>query len=151
MPHEKMSPPRSLLKILAKADRTKIDPEFLPYLDKINQLGHVVSDQCCIGHCSYPQGIPKAELPPKATKRWGYLSLNMTLASGSRIHEGGLLDRWEKDWLWVVGSQLFLKRAQEPQLLSGVPGWGRIAFAWDAKHWPKPAEDITEALERLAV
>jgi len=24
-----------------------------------------------------------------------------------------------------------------------------LGFAWDAKHWPQPAEDITEALEQL--
>jgi hypothetical protein len=120
----------------------EIDPEFLPYLERINRLPFVVTKQCCIGHMEY-----KTEgqyLPPDGSGRWGYLELLLHDDAATWLHEGRIGD-WE--WLWVAGSQLWVEGAGMPGITDS--GSFDIVFAWDAKHWPKPAEDICEALEEF--
>lgn len=133
-------------------ERANIDAVLLPFLDRINALPFVLSNQACAGHMWYTEngkqsGKPFSSKfrPRKSTGRWGYLSLDLTQEAAKHLHEKVWDGTWT--WVWNNGSQLFIKGATEPSLIDGVDGWGRITFAWDAKHWPRPVLDITEALE----
>jgi hypothetical protein len=136
--------------------RTEIDTQFLPYLDRINALPFVASSQCCVGHVHYTMSgkrgaprIPKRDLPVWHTGRWGYLHMAVTVDVHEFLHETARRDGWES-WLWIQGSQLWAKGAKTPCLCAEDEGWAMIAFAWDAKHWPQPIEDIASAVERYA-
>jgi hypothetical protein len=124
---------------LASLTSDQIDKEFLPYLDRINQLPFAATKQCCVGHLEYKN--PHLRLPSESTGRWGYVQL--LLAQDAAEWLMTVADGWE--WLWVEGSQFWLEGAEEPGMTER--GSIQIAFAWDARHWPQAAEDICHALE----
>lgn len=134
-------------------ERANIDAEFLPFLARINALPYVLTSQCCAGHVWYTENGKKSGkpirnkfLPRRSTGRWGYLHLAVTQEAGSYLHEEARANGWEA-WIWIHGSQLFAVGAKRPCVIEEADGWGMLGFAWDAKHWPRPAKDITEALE----
>jgi hypothetical protein len=132
---------------LAEMDRSAVDAEFLPYVDRVNALPHAVTRQCCSKHMRYD--VPKRLRPRNATKRWGYLQLVLPIAVADWTHGRGRTGVWN-DWLWIHQSQLFVLGAREPQVIDGLDDCGIIAFAWDAARWPRPAEDVVSALEAFA-
>jgi hypothetical protein len=88
--------------------------------------------------------------PELIPKRFGYLEVCLTADACTYLHRHVLCG--QHDWLWVYGSRLFLEKAREPEstleaFRHMTEGWVVIAFAWDACHWPRPAEVITQALE----
>jgi hypothetical protein len=124
---------------LASLESAEIDEEFLPYLERINQLQFVATEQCCVGHLEYK--IPHHYWPRGNTGRWGYLQLLVTQEAADWLMT--MVDCWE--WLWVEGSQLWLEGAGKPGITER--GSIQIAFAWDARYWPQAAEDICHALD----
>lgn len=129
--------------VIAQFSADDIDAEFLPYLARINVLPFVVSAQSCIGHMSYDKWLgPDEDRPIDHSTAWGYLRLMLTLEAAEWISkEAG----WH--WLWIPGSQLFVEGAGMPETTNN--GSFFIAFASDSVHWPKPAIDVTEALEEF--
>ena len=130
---------QAALAALASLAPDQIDKEFLPYLDRINRLPFAATEQCCVGHLEYTNQCVR--LPSGSTGRWGYLQL--LLAQDVAEWLMTVADGW--DWLWVEGSQFWLEGAGEPGLTER--GSIQISLAWDARHWPQPAEDICRALE----
>ena len=124
---------------LAALGPAEIDREFLPYLSRTNRLPFAATQQCCVGHLEYKN--PHLRPPSENTGRWGYLQL--LLAQDAAEWLMAVADGW--DWLWVEGSQFWLKGAEEPGMTAR--GSVQIAFAWDARHWPQAAEEVCHALE----
>jgi hypothetical protein len=126
---------------LASIAEGNIDRDFLPYLDRLNNLPFVATQQCCIGHMEYKN--PHLAPPRNNTGRWGYLQMLTTQEAAESLMP--LTDSW--DWLWIAGSQFWLDGASEP----GITECGsiQIAFAWDSQFWPKPALDICRAMEAI--
>ncbi len=124
---------------LADFIAAEIDEAFIPYLERINQLPFAATKQCCVGHLEYKN--PDLSLPAGNTGRWGYLQLLVAQDAAEWLMT--VADCWE--WLWVEGSQFWLEGAEEPGMTER--GSIQIAFAWDARHWPQPAEDIYRALK----
>ena len=119
-----------------------VDSDFLPYLNRINDLPYAVTVQSCIGHLPYR--VPDEYRPSKNTGIWGYLQLMLTENAAEWLSE---VANWE--WLWLEGSAIFhCDQADLPGLMPN--GSILLAFAWDAHYWPKPAIDIESALYRYA-
>lgn len=129
----------------------ELDPEFIPYIQKINRLEAVISCQSCIGHMPYKGllGPPPCHLnstlvevdPPKEhSDHWGYLLLYMTPDVFQFLNDH-YSDLRNKNWFWGGASNW-----DHPAITPN--GSFMVAFAWDARHWPQPAKDITEALEK---
>jgi hypothetical protein len=134
--------------VLSRLDLAEVDFEFRPFIERINVLPFVVTTQSCVGHIPYGKAFKKRDRPPQASKRWGYLQLLVTTTVADWLHEQARARDWEQ-WIWIQGSQLFAKKVHKlPQLTKY--GDGYLTFAWDAKHWPHPAFDITAALEDFA-
>lgn len=147
-------------------DESTIDSEFLPYVRRINNLQCAITCQCCIGHIPYndasatdacetkpPQfgtQVSERNQPPNPSDKWGYLSLFMTEDLLETLAERfSYLKR--TDWFWPYGSKVWYSyNCSKDHDLFSVTSHGSsfLVFAWDAKHWPKPAEDIVNALER---
>ncbi len=155
-----------IAEVMEGYDESKIDPEFLPYIHRINRLECAVTCQCCIGHIPYndstatdssetkpPQfgtNVTPENQPTRPTDKWGYLALYVT----EEMLEA-LAERYNhlksEDWFWDYGSKVwhdFNVKNPKYELFSVTPNESaHIVFAWDAKHWPNPAVDITNALE----
>lgn len=127
---------------LARLERDKIDPEFLPYLDRINALPFVVTGQCCIGHMEYRTDFPR---PANDGGKWGYLQMLLTSSAADWLNEQ--ICDW--DWLWVEGSQLWAEGADTPGVTDGESY--QLTFAWDKQEWPIPADDIVAALGKFSL
>ena len=125
---------------LKSLDRGTIDRVFLPYLDRINACPLVASQQCCIGHMKYEGQF--TERPDNESERWGYLQLLMNGELAEWLVEQS--SGWP--WLWIPCSQLWVEGALTPGMTDN--GSVLLTFAWDAPHWPQPAEDICSAIER---
>jgi hypothetical protein len=121
-------------------DPAQVDPEFIPFLERINVKPFVASVQCCVGHCKYPEpGIA----PANSAGHWGYLQLLMTGPSAVWLSQE-LLGR---EWLIVALSKLWSEKPRE------MPSYTKrcnfiIAFAWDASTWPTPVEEICSLLDK---
>ena len=111
-----------------------VDPEFLPYLKRINAKPFAATVQCCIGHCEYRDtGL----MPRNSSGLWGYLELLMTGPSAVWLSQKvrGC------DWLIAGLSKMWCDEPRE------MPSYTErynflIAFAWDGSYWPTPAEEI---------
>lgn len=125
--------------VVSRLDPAAIDPEFLPFLERINRLPFCATVQCCIGHMKY-EGQFETQ-PPGSSGRWGYLQLFVSFEAAEWLMER--IDSW--DWLWVPCSQLWIEDAMTPGITDN--GSFEITFAWDAQDWPRCAEDICAALE----
>ncbi len=106
----------------------QIDQEFIPFIKRINQLGFVVSCQCCTSHMTSPEG------------NWGYLSLYINPKFIPIFTH-------EPDWLFKSRSKTWYTDTIQPTLTPN--GSLMIVFAWKAEHWPTPAIEITNQLESL--
>lgn len=118
----------------------EIDPEFLPYLERINNLPHVASHQCCAGHISYETGKPDPQSPSGC---WGYLGLIMDWDLAEWLNERIIRDF---DWLLADNSQYWGEHAGKAPGVTENNSYV-LTLAWDASAWPLPAEEICEALE----
>lgn len=122
----------------------EVDPEFIPYLERINSKPFAASVQCCAGHCDYKT---PGDAPVGHTGHWGYLQLLMTGPSAvwlcQEIHGlGWLVLPLSKMWPDQKGN----KAGKMPTYTSKCNFI--IAFAWDASAWPVPAEEICSLLDR---
>lgn len=121
-------------------DPAQVDPEFIPFLKRINAKPFAATVQCCVGHCKYPKpGIA----PANSEGHWGYLQLLMTGPSAVWLSQEVLGRAWLIDAL----SKMWGGKAGE------MPGYTErcnfiIAFAWDASAWPTPVEEICELLDK---
>ena len=139
--------------VMKNYDENRVDKEFIPYLRKLNNLGPVTTCQCCVGHIPYGKVVESIDSlesqPTDKTDRWGYLALLVTpeLLLTLSEHFNHLKN---KTWLWKEASKLWVNNEDEfsftpPDFTPNNSAF--IVFAWDASHWPKPAEDIVEAIE----
>lgn len=122
----------------------EIDTDFLPYLERINRLPYVATQQCCVGHMPYP---PEVGDPADSSARWGYLQLLLDAEVAEWLNERVTTCEWiviELSQLWPV-----YVRDQGPGQVPGITENGSIALtvAWDALSWPAPAEEVCEMLE----
>jgi hypothetical protein len=69
----------------------EIDQEFLPYLNRINQLPFAGTKQCCVGHLEYKN--PHLRLPSCNTGRWRYLELLVAQDAAEWLMK--VVDGWE--------------------------------------------------------
>ncbi len=136
--------------ILDDLDRTGVDTQLLPFIDRVNALPYALTIQCCTGHMPYRlagRKVPPKHLPRRSSGRWGYLQLAIPYDVAKWTHEIARRDNWE-EWIWVYGSQIYAVGARTVERFTDIDGvWVSICFAWDAKHWPRPAEDVCLALE----
>jgi hypothetical protein len=121
-------------------DPTQIDPEFLPYLERINAKPFAASMQCCVGHCNYEH---PGMAPPNGTGHWGYIELLMTCPSAVWLCQ----EVRDRKWLIEGLSKMWGNKSGE------APSYTKrgnfiIALAWDASHWPAPADEICELMDR---
>jgi hypothetical protein len=126
---------------LATLDRAAVDPEFLPYLDRLNVCPWLATQQCCIGHMKYEGQFSKS--PEDGSGRWGYLSMMMSQQLATGLAK--ICDQWS--WLWIPCSQLPIDGAVAPGMTK--KGSVVLTFAWEAKHWPQPAEDLCGVIEEF--
>lgn len=120
-------------------DPTQVDPEFIPYLERINAKPFVASIQCCVGHCKYPeQGLA----PANSDGHWGYLQLLMTGPSAVWLSQ----EVRGREWLIIAQSKMWSDKAGEMPTYTDRCNF-IIAFAWDASAWPTPAEEICSLLD----
>ena len=157
-----------IAEVMENYDESEIDEEFLPYIHRINRLQCAVTCQCCIGHIPYndptatdssetkpPQfgtNVTSKNRPPDPTDKWGYLALYVTEDVLQTLAER--FDHLKhEDWFWPYGSKVWYGCGDtiKYELFSVSPNDSSfIVFSWDAKHWPNPAVDITNALEVCA-
>lgn len=121
-------------------DPAQVDPEFIPYLERINAKPFAATVQCCAGHMEYPH---PSLVPVRSTEHWGYLQILMTGPSATWLSQEVL----GREWLIDDLSKMWGEKAGE------MPGYTErcnfiIAFAWDASAWPTPAEEICELLDK---
>ena len=112
----------------------EVDPEFIPYLGRINSKPFAASVQCCIGHCEYRD---TSLMPANGSGRWDYLKLLMTGPSAAWLSQ----EVRRRDWFIEGLSKMWSDKPGE------MPSYTErcnflIAFAWDASCWPTPAEEI---------
>ena len=107
----------------------EIDSEFLPYLERINRLPFVVSEQCYAGHIKYTMDAQYR--PENESGQWGYLQLMMYHDTAVWLHEHRIGD-W--GWLWAMGSQMWDDLAEEPAMTER--GSVRLTFAWTPSTGP---------------
>jgi hypothetical protein len=62
----------------------QVDPEFLPYLERITAKPFAATVQCCIGHYEYRD---TSLVPAGGSGRWGYLKLFMTGPSATWLSQ----------------------------------------------------------------
>jgi hypothetical protein len=139
-----------------------LDIEIIPYLDRLlESFRTVVPVQSCIGHMVYEGAQPYkgVDSSKKITKwatrpevltdkigNWGYLALYCRDFVLEREFAASNIDK--SDWLLEPLSTLWIMEKWnicEP-LARTQHGTARIGFAWEAKHWPQPAEDICKIL-----
>jgi len=117
-----------------------VDPEFTPYLKRINAKPSAATVQCCIGHCKYHH---TGQMPQNSSGRCGYLKLLMTGPSAVRLSQ----EVSGCDWLIESLSTMWCDEPLE------MPSYTKrfnflVAFAWDGSCWPTPAEEICALLDR---
>jgi hypothetical protein len=121
-------------------DPAEVDPEFIPYLERINSKPFAATVQCCVGHCEYRDA---SLIPADGRGRWGYLELLMTGPSAAWLSQ----EVRGRDWLIERLSKMWTDQPRE------MPSYTErcnflIAFAWDASRWPTPVEEICALLDR---
>lgn len=122
-------------------DLSQVDPEFIPYLERINAKPFAASVQCCIGHCPYSSGRGKASASRDGY--WGYVALLMTGPSAVWLSQELLGRPWLVDSL----SKMWGGKAGEMPTYTNRCNF-IVAFAWGASAWPSPAEEICSLLDR---
>ena len=123
----------------------EIDPEFLPYLERINRLPYVVTTQCCVGHMPYE--APSGEAVD-ASARWGYLQLLLDQDAADWLNEHVVECGWvllEESQLWTMYNMGDREFGRLPEV--SEKGSVVLTPAWDASSWPEPAEDVCAILE----
>jgi len=154
--------------VMEDYNESDIDSEFIPYINRINKLQCVVTCQCCIGHVPYNEtklleysenkppkfgtNVSIEQRPKDATDHWGYIALYVTEDMIELLAERFNFLK-QSDWFWGHGSKVWYGYADTMDyglFTVSDNGSAHIVFAWDAKHWPQPAEDITKALENCA-
>jgi len=121
-------------------DPTEVDPEFIPYLERINAKPFAATVQCCIGHCVYRNA---SLMPAGGSGRWGYLELLMTGPSASWLSQ----DLWGRGWLIEGLSKMWSDESAEMPSYTEACNF-LIAFAWDASCWPTAADEICALLDK---
>jgi hypothetical protein len=121
-------------------DPADVDPEFISYLERINAKPFAASIQCCFGHCKYPR--PDIA-PTDSGGHWGYLNLLMTGPSAVWLCQEVL----GREWLINGLSKMWGGNAGEMPSYTDRHNFV-IGFAWDAKDWPAPADEICSLLDR---
>ncbi len=122
-----MLPTEDKAEALRNYDENQIDAEFLPYIKRINQLDSAISCQCCTGHMEFSEG------------QWGYISLYVAPQMIPFFDD-------KPSWLLECRSKTWFENTIEPTLTPY--GSVMIVFAWKAEHWPIPAIEITNTLEK---
>ena len=121
-----------------------VDPEFIPFLERINAKPFAASVQCCASHCKY--AFP-SDAPADQTGHWGYLQLLMTGPSAvwlsQQIHG--------RAWLILSLSQMW--PSSNAAKAGKMPKYTlkcnlEVAFAWDAREWPAAIEEICSLLDQ---
>jgi hypothetical protein len=121
-------------------DTAEVDPEFIPYLERINAKPFAATVQCCIGHCEYRD---TSLMPANGGDRWGYLKLLMTGPSASWLSQ----EIRGRDWLIERLSKMWSDESGEMPDYTARCNF-LVAFAWDAPCWPTAAEEICALLDR---
>lgn len=116
------------------------DPEFIPFLERINAKPFAASVQCCIGHCRYDDDRVSRE---DGGPRWGYILLLMTGPSAVWLSEQ--VER--RPWLIAEKSKMWGGKAGEMPSYTSHHNF-MVAFAWDSTAWPTPAEEICALLDK---